>query len=553
MSEPVAAAADLPTASGAAARLSALADRLAGLSGWRRLAVAIGLGGLASLAMPPVGAVPVLLLCFPGLLWLLDGVPAGARGRWAAFLVGWGFGFGFFVLGLYWIAFALTVDLARFFWMLPFAVAGLPAFLAIFSGLATLATALLPVRGPGRALALALLWGVAEWLRGHVLTGFPWNLMGYGWVEWPSVLQSVSVIGIYGLSLLTVAVAVLPAALLDRRRGGWSRPGAAALATGLALFVLIGAAGAVRLAGAESATVPGVVLRLVQPNIAQTDKWTPALYVQHLLLHRDLSRAPGPAGGPGPVTHVIWPETAVPWSLDQHAEARRAIAPAAPAGGLIITGAPRAAAPGEPEQYWNSLFAIGPDGGLAGRYDKFHLVPFGEYVPLRGLLPIERVTQGRVDFSAGPGPRTLILPGLPPVSPLICYEVIFPGAVTDRDAAALAPQPAWLLNLTNDAWYGRTAGPHQHFAIARTRAVEEGLPLVRVAGTGISGVVDAHGRITARLGLGERGVIDAPLPVALARPTLFARWGDLAFWAIGCGLAGAAALFSRKSAKELAY
>jgi len=530
-----------PATARAAAALAALAAGLAGLTGWRRAAAAWTLGAAATLALPPVGAVPVLLVVFPMFVWLLDGV----RSRAGAFAAGWLFGFGYFLIGLYWVAVAFTVDLERFFWLLPISATALPALLALFPALAVLAYARLPVSGVGRPVAFALAWALAEWLRGHVLTGFPWNLVGYAWVDWLPVVQSVSVIGIYGLSLLTAVVAALPAAVI-RRDGGWSRAGLACTAAGLALFGAIAAAGTVRLAGADTAFVPDVQLRLVQPNIRQADKWDPDQWAAHFDLHRRLSIAPGAAA----VTHVIWPETAVPYRLGQDAAARRAIAAVTPPGGVALIGAPRSAAPDDPVQYWNSLFAIDARGEVLAVYDKFHLVPFGEYVPLRGWLPLERVAPGRVDFSAGPGPRTLYLPGAPPFSPLICYEAIFPGAVTapaDGDGA----RPAWLLNVTNDAWYGETAGPHQHFAIARTRAVEQGLPLVRVATTGISGVVDAYGRVTARLGLGERGVIDAPLPVAADGATLYARWGDSAFWLVWACL-GAAILILRHQPKILA-
>lgn len=530
MSESPALAGPALAGRGPAGRLLAVLCRwaafCAGLAGWRRLAMAIALGAVSSLALPPVGAAPVLLLGVPSMLWLLE----GARSRWGAFAVGWGFAFGYLLFSLYWIAFALTVDFERFFWMIPFAAAGLPAFLAIFTGLATLGVRLLHLSGLALALGFAVLWSVTEWLRGHVLTGFPWNLPGYAWVDWLPVLQSVSVVGIYGLTLLTAVLAALPAATLEWRRGSWSPGGLAAFGLALAVFVGMAGAGAWRLAGAGSATVPDVVLRLVQPNIPQSQKWDPDFRLDNFLRHRALSVSPGA----NRVTHVIWPETAVLYGLNRDENARAAIAAVTPPGGLTLTGAPRFAPEGTEPAHWNSLFALDSEGEIVATYDKFHLVPFGEYVPLRDILPIETVVASRVDYSPGPGPQTVTLPGLPPVSPLICYEAIFPGSVVagTQDGGV---RPAWLLNLTNDAWYGETAGPHQHFAIARTRAVEEGLPLVRVASTGISGVVDPYGRVTARLGLGQGGVLDAELPVALAGSTPYGRIGDLGFWLAACG------------------
>lgn len=496
-----------------------LASRLATLTGWRRYAAAAAFGGLATFALPPAGAVPVLLLAFPGLLWLLE----GAAIRRAAFFTGWWFGFGHFVLGLYWISFALLTDVAKFWWMMPFAIAGLPALLAIFIGLATLVLHIicgrLKLSGLARILAFAIVWTVFEYLRGHVFTGFPWNLIGYSWTGFLPVLQSVAVIGIYGLGLLTVAVAALPALLPDPSESVIRAR--ASVAVGLVLLGAMGLAGWVRLSQADSATVPGVRLRVVQPAIPQTLKWVPSEKARNFERLLELTAEPA-AAGTAPVTHVVWPETAVPFFVERDGGARQAMASVTPPGGSIITGAPRIRVEEDGEnRFWNSLHAVDGSGAVVASFDKFHLVPFGEYMPLRGILPVGGIAAGATDFSSGPGPATLDVPGLPPFSPLICYEVIFPGVVKD-----FHNRPDWLLNVTNDAWYGKTAGPHQHFEIARVRAVEEGLPLVRAANTGISGIFDGYGRVTAYLGLGERGVVDADLPVMLPI-TPYGRFGDI--------------------------
>jgi apolipoprotein N-acyltransferase len=502
-----------------------LAAALARLTGWRRAIVALALGTGAAGALPPVGAVPLLVIAFTGLLWLADGADAAPRRLRASFWVGWWFGLGFFTAGLYWIAVALTVDIAQFWWLLPFAVLGVPAFFGLFTGAALACHAAVRPAGIARPLLLASLWTGAEFTRGHILTGFPWNLIGYSWTEIGPVLQAASVVGAYGLSWLTVAWAALPGVLAAPRDGAWQpgRGGVAALSLGVALLAAVALAGEVRLAGApvpgsDAADVPSVRLRLVQPNVQQNLKWRDSERAAIFRTLLSLSTAPAAA----PPTAIIWPEAATPFLFEQSAEARAAAAAIVPPGGLLITGTPRATPrPDGGHAFWNGLIALDHADTLRGSYDKFHLVPFGEYVPLRGILPIERIAPGGGGgFSSGPGPRTLHLPALPPVSPLICYEVIFPGAVVDPD-----DRPGWLLNLTNDAWYGDTSGPYQHFGIARVRAVEQGVPLARAANTGISGVVDPYGRVIARLGLGRQGVVDAPLPRALAEAPPFPRFG----------------------------
>ena len=486
----------------------AVAGVVGGFRGWRRYGLALALGVASAAALPPVHAVPVLVVAFTGLVWLLDGAP----GHRAAFATGWWFGFGYFVAGLYWIAFALLTDPEKFGWMIPFAVGGLSAGLALYSAAAVLLARLICPRGIGRILVFAACWSAAEWLRGELLTGFPWNPLGNVWTFSAPMIQIAALIGVFGLGLVTVAVAAAPAALDTAGRGGWGFVAVAALA-----LVAIWAGGAMRLAGATAETVPGTVLRLVQPNIAQHHKWRADLRAAQFNSHMRLSAGVAKQ----PVTHVIWPETAAPFFLNKEAGARRRMATVVPAGGALITGTLRSAT--EPRrEIWNSLQAIDDRGEIIGGYDKSHLVPFGEYVPLRSILSFAKVTHGTTDFSAGPGPRTVRVVGLPPFGSLICYEAIFPGRVTDP-----GDRPGWLLNVTNDAWFGISSGPYQHFASARMRSVEEGLPLVRVANTGISGVVDGYGRVTARLGLDRRGVIDASLPAALPA-TFFARWGNVA-------------------------
>lgn len=496
---------------GSGGPLARLAAFLSAGSRWRRFAFSVALGMLAAGAQPPVHALPLLIVSFTGLVWLLD----GAQSRRGAFAVGWWFGAGYFGAGLYWVSNALLVDAAKFGWLIPFAMLGLSFGLGLFTGVATWIARLLRPAGAARIFALAGAWTLLEWVRGVVLTGFPWNPVGNVWVAAEPVLQGAAWGGVYGLSLITVFAAAAPALLEARGRRVWLFSG-----SGLALIGLVAVAGAIRLAGGDNRTVPGVTVRIVQAAIDQRDKWLPENRARNFALHLRLSTEAPADGGPRP-TVVVWPETAAPFSVATDADGRALMRSAVPEGGLLITGAVRYRAEGgRVVQIWNGVAALDDRGEVVALYDKHHLVPFGEYTPFRDILPLDKITVGALDFSAGPGPATLDLPGLPPASPLICYEAIFPGEVT-----APGNRPSWLLNVTNDGWFGISAGPHQHLASARLRAVEEGLPLVRAANTGISAVVDAYGREVARLGLGDRGVLDAPLPVAIS-PTPFSGGGN---------------------------
>jgi apolipoprotein N-acyltransferase len=504
--------------------------RVSGLGGWHRLALAFASGAMATVAQTPLYLTPALVIAFSLLVWLLD----GTRGARSSFAVGWAFGFGYFGFGLYWISFALFVDAGRTAWMLPFAALGLPAVFALYPALAAMLARKVAWEGPLRVVSLAVAWTAAEWVRGHFATGFPWNLAGYAVSASDAFLQTAAVVGAYGVSFLAVLAAAAPAALADlpgaegdASPGRVSPSGRRFLFTVAAGICVIWGAGAARVGSADDTTVAGVLLRLVQAGVPQKDKWEDALREAHLRRHFQLSSS----AGAGSVTHVIWSETAVPYFLGEDPTLARLIGGLARPDGAVLVGAPRAAPRDDGSfRIWNSLFVIDPEGEIVATYDKAHLLPFGEYVPFRSVLQrlgVERLASGQGDFNAGAGPRTIDVPGAPPVSPLICYEAIFPGDVVPAGA-----RPGWLLNLTNDAWFGQTAGPHQHFEMARMRAAETGLPLVRVANTGISGVIDAYGRVRATLPLGASGVLDHPLPVALPDGTVYGRIGDAGMWGL---------------------
>ncbi len=493
------------------------AEALRNVAGWRRAGLAFLFGSLGALAFPPVTLFPVLWLVFPSLVFLMQGV---ARQR-TAFVTGWCFAFGYYLFSLYWIAAAMFVDIAKFWWAVPLAVAGLPAFFALFYGVAMIAAYHIGMRKISGCLVVALCWFAADYARGHVLTGFPWNLEGSVWDGTLPILQIASVIGIYGLTLVTLVAATIPAMLAEHNKTAWRF-----LIGSFAMIIGVAAWGHYRLDHADnSLSTPTAHIRIVQPNVAQADKWVEGeaeKNFQHLLNLTAVSSRQ-------PIAAVIWPETASTFYLAEDATHRYQIAQSLPNDSVLITGVIRRDGDDNDHvRYYNSLVAVDTTAHILSSYDKFHLVPFGEYMPLRRYIPLATLANLGIDFTPGDGLHSLTLPHMPSFSPLICYEAIFPGAVVPHDA-----RPDFLLNVTNDGWYGKTSGPYQHFAAVRMRAIEEGLPLVRSANTGISGVIDGYGRIQAHLGLGLTGIIDANIPSALP-PTLFARLGTISVLLLFC-------------------
>ena len=446
-------------------------------------------------------------------------------------MTGFWFGLGYFVAGLYWIGYAFLVDAPTFAWLMPFAVLGLPAYLALFTAAGFALARLLWTRDASRLLALAISLTVTEWLRGHLLSGFPWNSFGYALSQPLALAQTASLIGLWGMTFLAVAIFASPAVLIDgssRGRKPWIAPVAA-----LGLLAVMAAFGAVRLS-LQPTVLTKVKLRIMQPNLQQDVKFNYGAKAQTMQKYLTLSdRASGPQStGVSDANILIWPESAFPFFLTREADAMAQIADLLPRGTVLITGSVRAPdlpAGARITRAYNSIYVIDHDGSVLSVYDKLHLVPFGEYLPFQNLmekLGFVQLTRVQGGFIPGTRRRTMDIPNAPRALPLICYEAIFPGDITTRD-----DRPGWIINLTNDGWFGISTGPYQHLQQMRLRAIEEGLPVVRAANTGISAVIDPSGRIVARLGLGIEGVLDASLPTALP-PTIYARLRDVPIGAI---------------------
>jgi apolipoprotein N-acyltransferase len=517
--------------------LTRIAHSVVLASGWRRAILAFVAGVASVLALPPINAWPVLFLTFPVLVWLIDGSAAGRwSGTWRAFGAGWCFGFGYFLAGLYWIGYAFLVDAKTFGWLLPIAVGGLPAVLAFYMAIGFALARLMWVRGPERVLAFAVALTVTEWLRGHLFTGFPWNTFGYALTEPLALAQSLSLVGIWGLTFLSVAIFASPAVIADEPKDT-PHPYRAPVAA-LAILAAMAGFGIARLHLHPTTYVKGVKLRIMQADLQQDEKFNYADKDKIMARYLALSdRATGPhSNGVHDFTTLIWPESSFPFFLTREPEELAKIVSLIKPHTELITGAVRVAPPvaGSKEVHaYNSIYVIDPDGTIRGIYDKVHLVPFGEYLPFEPLLKaigLRKLTHDVGGFLSGDRRRTIDVPGAPKMLPLICYEAIFPGAAVPRDE-----RPGWLVNVTNDGWFGISSGPYQHFQQARALAIAEGLPLARAANTGISAVIDPVGRIVGSLPLGAEGVLDARLPRAIAQTVyvIFGDYGLIFFLTIG--------------------
>lgn len=511
------------------APVAALRARVMGLTGWKRAAVAIASGGLSALAFAPIFAFPVLFLTFPVFVWLIDASSGWRRAASA----GWLFGFGYFFFNLFWVGEAFLVEADKFAWLLPFAVTLLPAGLALFWAAAAALARRFWQQGLARVFVFAIALGVVEWLRGHVLTGFPWNVVGYSLTYPLPLMQSAALFGAYGLTAIAAFIFPAPLVMMADRdeRLRW-----ADITRAIAVAVVpIGALclyGAWRLSAPE-VFVPDVKLRIVQPSVPQREKWMAEyqrrIFDDHIAL--SLADPKGKKDSLAGVTHLVWPEAAMPFFPLETPEALDILAAMLPQGTTLITGAIRHDPPLGPDRrllpttrVLNSILVFNEQAKVDAVYDKIKLVPFGEYVPLESALShlgIQKLTHGRGAFAEGVTPRPLMsIPGLPRALGLVCYEALFGGDVVQGDA-----RPGVLFNVTNDGWFGQSTGPYQHFHQTRIRAVEEGVPLIRAANNGISAVVDPYGRALQTLGLDIRGVIDSGLPQALP-PPVYARAGD---------------------------
>ncbi len=480
--------------------------------------IAFAAGALSNLAFAPAHVFPALAGGLVTLIWLLDA--AAAQGRTWRAMAGrvWSFGFGFFLFGLYWIASAfLMVDGAAA--LAPFAVLALAGGLALFWAGAFGLAAHWWRPGPARLVLFTLALMAGEGARGALFGGFPWNIPAYVWSAGGAVSQLAASIGVWGLSALTVLAFVTPATLADP--GPIGRRVAPGLTAALALGLAWGFGGQ-RLNG-PALPPQGVVVRVADAGLSQQEKWRPGAEYSAFSRYAALIDTPG--GSQADV--VVWPESALPTLLLDQPEMMQALG-ARLGDKVLVTGLIRAEATPERTRYYNSAAIL---DGVNGRlrigqiYDKHRLVPFGEFIPLWSRieplaagLKLKALQQIGSGFEAGDRPVRLIVPGAGAAVILICYESIFPGLVPRG-----AERPDWILNLTNDSWFGAQTGPYQHYNQARFRAIEEGLPMVRAASGGVSALIDPYGRPVRATGLAG-GVVEAPLPEALP-PTPYSRWG----------------------------
>lgn len=476
------------------------------LTDWQIDVLLVALGGISCVAFPPYGFFFAFFALFSILLVLLNRTESKKTAFMRAFCVGAGLG----MTSMAWVNQALLIDNGAYAWLVPVCVAAMGAFFGLLFAIPAVCSLFFRA-GTRRWLAFAAFFTILEWGRSFLLTGFPWNLIGSVWADYPAMLQSASIWGVYGLSFFSILLFSVLALIKKHKK--------LVILTALTA-VLFAVLGLVRLSGASDDKVWGVKLRLVQPNIPQTLKWDERAYEDNFSRLIRLSRQNNED-----ITHVIWPESSVPFVVNYHESERARLMSAVRQGSYLIMGGLRLVP--ETNQLANSVFILDDLAGIKGYYDKSHLVPFGEYAPLRSVFPfIGKIVPFENDFYQGEGVKTLMIPKAAPASLLVCYEIIFPHAVVSPKI-----RPDWIINVTNDGWFGLSAGPAQHYAMAQLRAVEEGIPVVRVANTGISGIINGYGQTLDSLPLGVSGVLDSDLPVALP-VTFYGRFGNT-LWLAG--------------------
>ena len=461
------------------------------------VALSFAAGSLAALSMAPFNAWPVLLISLPALYVST----LYARSWKSAALYGWLFGFGYFLFSLSWIGNALLVEGNPYKWAWPLAASGLPALLAFFPAIAVLIIKkFMNLRSVWGWLGFISLYCGFEWLRGHVFTGFPWNLMGYAWADTPMILQILWLSDVYMLTWLTLFWLSVPACVLFAKRSDKLIAGGVVIASFLAALTF----GHLQLKN-EQTYHDDLNIRIVQPNIAQAEKWQRDKMADHFFKHLELSKNRDQSKIP---TLFIWPETALSYRIlnDPRSmlEIQKMLADYS-TNSALLTGLLRH----NPSDgsYTNSLVMIDDQSrDVQNIYDKHHLVPFGEYIPFQEWIPLTPITQFK-GFKPGAGLQTLTTPTGMKYSPLICYEIIFPGrSIADN------VRPDFIVNVTNDAWYGISAGPHQHLTQAVFRAIETGIPVIRAANTGFSGIISPYGHIGSRTNLFENDSLSMSLP-----------------------------------------
>jgi apolipoprotein N-acyltransferase len=504
------------------------------------LLFALASGALLALALPPIGWWPVIFVSLPLAVTVMRRFP-GTLGN--AALTGFCFGLGYFIAAFHWIGLAFLVDAKTYLWMMPIAVGGLAAFMACYWALAFAAAHLLKRRGTPLIASLPFALAIAEVARGHFFTGFPWAAPGLIADGMGGVLQLASLIGMPGLTYWVLLWGMLPLCIWRRRPSASARNIVPVLL--LALLPASWLWGNWRLSTLHFENVPGVKLLLVQPNVSQDDKWrgenAGPIFDQLMALSTQGEEALG-------ATHIIWPESSVPFLLDESGIGLTRIADGLQPGQTLIAGAIRRERGGKDEErYFTSVLEIDDEGVVEERYDKWRLVPGGEFLPLAWLLEplgFRKVVNVPESFSAGPGPRSFALGAAGRAGLLICYEAIFPELLVETER-----RPDWLINVTNDGWFGRSVGPYQHVAQVRMRAVEQNIPVARAANTGVSAVIDGAGRFVQRSALGVQGVISSPLPKKGVE-TVFARWGQLLYLALALFVSLALAASSRRDSEE---